>query len=178
MVNLLPFTVTQPSKSFQFFPPSVLYPLNASVGVPSVTSIFAPAAYCMPPLSSSSRTILVIGASASFVFSLETVIIHAGSDANPLERTADTSESLNASFVRPGAVFSIICFKVKSAVSVATLPGLLSIKTSFLLVTVAVFCKVTETVFSASSFALCFCSIVAILAALVSVSFVVYTICK
>ena len=171
MVNLLPFTVTQPSKSFQFFPPSVLYPLNASVGVPSVTSIFAPAAYCMPPLSSSSRTILVIGASASFVFSLETVIIHAGSDANPLERTADTSESLNASFVRPGAVFSIICFKVKSAVSVATLPGLLSIKTSFLVSTLPVFVKVTETKSLFSAY--CFCSLVAISAALVSVSFVV-----
>ena len=173
MVNLLPFTVTQESKSFQVFPSSVLYPLKF---LDRSLSNFAPAAYCMPPLSSSSRTIFVIGASASFVFSLETVIIHVGILMPGLDlRVALTSL---AAFVRPGAVFSVICFRTKSAVSVATLPGLLSIKTSFLLVTVAVFCKVTETVFSASSFALCFCSIVAILAALVSVSFVVYTICK
>ena len=162
MVNLLPFTVTQPSKSFQFFPPSVLYPLNASVGVPSVTSIFAPAAYCMPPLSSSSRTILVIGASASFVFSLETVIIHAGSDANPLERTADTSESLNAAFVRPGAVFLITCFKVKSAVSVIVLPGFPSIKTSLFAVTCALFWNNSETRSTFSGSAHCFCNSVAI----------------
>ena len=171
MVNLLPFTVTQSSKSFQVSPPSVLYPLKF---LDRSLSNFAPAAYCMPPLSSSSRTIFVIGASASSP--LETVIIHVGILMLGLDlRVALTSL---AAFVRPGAVFSVICFRTKSAVSVATLPGLLSIKTSFLLVTVAVFCKVTETVFSASSFALCFCSIVAILAALVSVSFVVYTICK
>ena len=171
MVNLLPFTVTQESKSFQVFPSSVLYPLKF---LDRSLSNFAPAAYCMPPLSSSSRTIFVIGASASS--SLETVIIHVGILMPGLDlRVALTSL---AAFVRPGAVFLIICFKVKSAVSVATLPGLLSIKTSFLLVTVAVFCKVTDTVFSASSFALCFCSMVAISAALVSVSFVVYTICK
>ena len=171
MVNLLPFTVTQPSKSFQVSPPSVLYPLKF---LDRSLSNFAPAAYCMPPLSSSSRTIFVIGASASS--SLETVMIHVGILMSGLDlRVALTSL---AAFVRPGAVFSVICFRTKSAVSVATLPGLLSIKTSFLLVTVAVFCKVTETVFSASSFALCFCSMVAILAALVSVSLVVYMICK
>ena len=171
MVNLLPFTVTQPSKSFQVFPSSVLYPLKF---LDRSLSNFAPAAYCMPPLSSSSRTIFVIGASASS--SLETVIIHVGILMPSLDlRVALTSL---AAFVRPGAVFLTICFKVKSAVSVATLPGLLSIKTSFLLVTVAVFCNVTETVFSASSFALCFCSMVAIPAALVSVSLVVYMICK
>ena len=171
MVNLLPFTVTQPSKSCHSLSLSNLYPLKF---LDRSLSNFAPAAYCMPPLSSSSRTIFVIGASASS--SLETVMIHVGILMSGLDlRVALTSL---AAFVRPGAVFLITCFKVKSAVSVATLPGLLSIKTSFLLVTVAVFCKVTETVFSASSFALCFCSIVAILAALVSVSFVVYTICK
>ena len=173
MVNLLPFTVTQPSKSFQVFPPSVLYPLNASVGVPTSTSIFAFSAYCMPPLSSSSRTIFVIGASSSPVFSFETVIIQAGSDANPLERTADTSEFLYASLVRPGAVFSRTCFKVKFAVSVATLPGLPSIKTSFFDSNFPVLVKVTETKSLFSAY--CFCSIVAISAALVSVSFVVYT---
>ena len=173
MVNLLPFTVTQPSKSCHSLSLSNLYPLKF---LDRSLSNFAPAAYCIPPLSSSSRTILVIGASASFVFSLETVIIHVGILMPGLDlRVALTSL---AAFVRPGAVFSIICFKVKSAVSVATLPGLLSIKTSFLLVTVAVFCKVTDTVFSASSFALCFCSMVAIPAALVSVSLVVYMICK
>ena len=166
MVNLLPFTVTQESKSFQVFPSSVLYPLKF---LDRSLSNFAPAAYCMPPLSSSSRTILVIGASASFVFSLETVIIHVGILMPGLDlRVALTSL---AAFVRPGAVFSIICFKVRFAVSVATLPGLPSIKTSFLVSTLPVFVKVTETKSLFSAY--CFCSIVAILAALVSVSFVV-----
>ena len=166
MVNLLPFTVTQESKSFQVFPSSVLYPLKF---LDRSLSNFAPAAYCMPPLSSSSRTILVIGASASFVFSLETVIIHVGILMPGLDlRVALTSL---AAFVRPGAVFSITCFKVKSAVSVATLPGLPSIKTSFLVSTLPVFVKVTETKSLFSAY--CFCSLVAISAALVSVSFVV-----
>ena len=142
MVNLLPFTVTQPSKSFQVFPPSVLYPLNASVGVVSFNvSIFAPAAYCMPPLSSSSRTIFVIGASASS--SLETVMIHVGILMPGLDlRVALTSL---AAFVRPGAVFLITCFKVKSAVSIIVLPGFPSIKTSLFAVTCALFWNNSET---------------------------------
>ena len=171
MVNLLPFTVTQSSKSFQVSPPSVLYPLNASVGVVSFNvSIFAPAAYCIPPLSSSSRTIFVIGASASS--SLETVMIHVGILMPGLDlRVALTSL---AAFVRPGAVFLITCFKVKSAVSVATLPGLPSIRISFFDSNLPVLVRVTETKSLFSAY--CFCSIVAISAALVSVSFVVYTI--
>ena len=159
MVNLLPFTVTQPSKSFQFFPPSVLYPLNASVGVVSFNvSIFAPAAYCIPPLSSSSRTIFVIGASASS--SLETVMIHVGILMLGLDlRVALTSL---AAFVRPGAVFLITCFKVKSAVSVIVLPGFPSIKTSLFAVTCALFWNNLETRSTFSGSAHCFCNSVAI----------------
>ena len=159
MVNLLPFTVTQPSKSFQVFPPSVLYPLNASVGVVSFNvSIFAPAAYCMPPLSSSSRTIFVIGASASS--SLETVMIHVGILMPGLDlRVALTSL---AAFVRPGAVFLITCFKVKSAVLVIVLPGFPSIKTSLFAVTCALFWNNSETRSTFSGSAHCFCNSVAI----------------
>ena len=159
MVNLLPFTVTQPSKSFQVFPPSVLYPLNASVGVVSFNvSIFAPAAYCMPPLSSSSRTIFVIGASASS--SLETVMIHVGILMPGLDlRVALTSL---AAFVRPGAVFLITCFKVKSAVSIIVLPGFPSIKTSLFAVTCALFWNNSETRSTFSGSAHCFCNSVAI----------------
>ena len=155
MVNLLPFTVTQPSKSFQVFPPSVLYPLKF---LDRSLSNFAPAAYCMPPLSSSSRTIFVIGASASS--SLETVIIHVGILMPSLDlRVALTSL---AAFVRPGAVFLIICFKVKSAVSVIVLPGLPSIKTSLSAVTCALFWNNSETRSTFSGSAHCFCNSVAI----------------
>ncbi len=161
MVNLLPFTVTQSSKSFQVSPPSVLYPLNASVGVVSFNvSIFAPAAYCIPPLSSSSRTIFVIGASSSPVFALETVIIHVGILMPGLDlRVALTSL---AAFVRPGAVFLITCFKVKSAVSVIVLPGFPSIKTSLFAVTCALFWNNSETRSTFSGSAHCFCNSVAI----------------
>ena len=162
MVNLLPFAVTQPSKSCHSFSLSNLYPLNA----PDMLSelIFAPIAYCIPPLSSSSRTILVIGASSSPVFSLETVIIHAGSDSDSSERTADdiSVSPLNAAFVRPGAVFLITCFKVKSAVSVIVLPGFPSIKTSLFAVTCALFWNNSETRSTFSGSAHCFCNSVAI----------------
>ena len=157
MVNLLPFTVTQSSKSFQVSPPSVLYPLKF---LDRSLSNFAPAAYCMPPLSSSSRTIFVIGASASFVFSLETVIIHVGILMPGLDlRVALTSL---AAFVRPGAVFLITCFKVKSAVSVIVLPGFPSIKTSLFAVTCALFWNNSETRSTFSGSAHCFCNSVAI----------------
>ena len=155
MVNLLPFTVTQESKSFQVFPSSVLYPLKF---LDRSLSNFAPAAYCMPPLSSSSRTIFVIGASASS--SLETVIIHVGILMPSLDlRVALTSL---AAFVRPGAVFLITCFKVKSAVSVIVLPGFPSIKTSLFAVTCALFWNNSETRSTFSGSAHCFCNSVAI----------------
>jgi len=155
MVNLLPFTVTQSSKSFQVSPPSVLYPLKF---LDRSLSNFAPAAYCMPPLSSSSRTIFVIGASASS--SLETVMIHVGILMPGLDlRVALTSL---AAFVRPGAVFLITCFKVKSAVSVIVLPGFPSIKTSLFAVTCALFWNNSETRSTFSGSAHCFCNSVAI----------------
>ena len=157
MVNLLPFTVTQPSKSCHSLSLSNLYPLKF---LDRSLSNFAPAAYCIPPLSSSSRTILVIGASASFVFSLETVIIHVGILMPGLDlRVALTSL---AAFVRPGAVFSTTCFKVNFAVSVIVLPGLPSIKTSLFAVTCALFWNNSETRSTFSGSAHCFCNSVAI----------------
>ena len=155
MVNLLPFTVTQPSKSCHSLSLSNLYPLKF---LDRSLSNFAPAAYCMPPLSSSSRTIFVIGASASS--SLETVIIHVGILMPGLDlRVALTSL---AAFVRPGAVFLTICFKVKSAVSVIVLPGFPSIKTSLSAVTCALFWNNSETRSTFSGSAHCFCNSVAI----------------
>ena len=155
MVNLLPFTVTQPSKSCHSLSLSNLYPLKF---LDRSLSNFAPAAYCIPPLSSSSRTILVIGASASS--SLETVMIHVGILMPSLDlRVALTSL---AAFVRPGAVFLITCFKVKSAVSVIVLPGFPSIKTSLFAVTCALFWNNSETRSTFSGSAHCFCNSVAI----------------
>ena len=155
MVNLLPFTVTQPSKSCHSLSLSNLYPLKF---LDRSLSNFAPAAYCMPPLSSSSRTIFVIGASASS--SLETVMIHVGILMLGLDlRVALTSL---AAFVRPGAVFLITCFKVKSAVSVIVLPGFPSIKTSLFAVTCALFWNNSETRSTFSGSAHCFCNSVAI----------------
>ena len=155
MVNLLPFTVTQPSKSCHSLSLSNLYPLKF---LDRSLSNFAPAAYCIPPLSSSSRTIFVIGASASS--SLETVMIHVGILMPSLDlRVALTSL---AAFVRPGAVFLITCFKVKSAVSVIVLPGFPSIKTSLFAVTCALFWNNSETRSTFSGSAHCFCNSVAI----------------
>ena len=148
-------------------PPSKLYPFT---GLSSVS--IAPFAYCIPPASSSSKTICVKSAVSSSIFLLETVISHIGRpESVPSARTALTSL---AAFVRPGAVFLITCFKVKSAVSVIVLPGFPSIKTSLFAVTCALFWNNSETRSTFSGSAHCFCNSVAIWAALVSVNFTVY----